>query len=84
MEWESRLDEATRQWNEERARIFAAAEETRSDLKSRIESLEGVLRDWGYDGVDNWWRDGDVGAAQGDEDEGPINQARVIERLKNK
>ena len=39
------------------------------ELESRIESLDGVLRDWGYDDVDNWWRDGEE--AVEDEDEGP-------------
>ena len=28
-------------------------------MEGRIESREGVLRDWGCDDVDTWWRDGD-------------------------
>ena len=86
MGWESRLDEAARQWNEERSSIVAAAEETRSVLESRIESLEGVVRDWGYDDVDNWWRDGDVGEDHGGEDEGPHqpgSSSRVTEEGTN-
>ena len=43
---------------DERASIIAAAEETRVDLDSIIEYLGGVLKDWGYEYVDNWWRDG--------------------------
>ena len=46
-ECETKLDEAARQWAEERSRIIATIEETRSELESHIEFLEGVLLDLG-------------------------------------
>ena len=51
-------------------------------MESRIKSLEGVLRDWGYEFVDNWWRDGAYKEAHGDKDDGPhqpVSSNRVTE-----
>ncbi|MFM7983423.1 MAG: hypothetical protein ACKPKO_29275, partial [Candidatus Fonsibacter sp.] len=37
--------------------MIATTEENKCLLEARIESLEGVLRDWGYDDVYGWWGD---------------------------
>ena len=79
--WERRLDEASNEWAEERARQMGELEDARATqrrLESRIEALEAVIRDWGYDDEDARWEDG-AGNNSGD----PSTGARSGNRMRD-
>lgn len=46
-ESEAKLDKASSEWAEERSNLLLLAEEAKMELESRLESSEGVLRDFG-------------------------------------
>ena len=57
-DWERHFEEASKGWAEETARLLAdleVAQAAQRRLKDRVEKLEGVIRDWGYDDDDEWW-----------------------------